>query len=288
MTTRRRHWMWRAVATLAAASVLGGGGLLVFNSAAWPARSRDEFATQLDDALRRSTEWMIAHPELENTALLHMIADMSQMSGDARLRDIASRFLNGATDSLSLWRRLVDPTWPRVQGALRSELDLYQEYQRWMLYGAAPDLVPLTAEERDNMFSPDRYWWGKRTHQLFALLFYRDRKPETAGLASLIDTLAVRIAREQRWDVRVTDLYFQRAAFLLAAGRPDLVQRRWIERILDHQQSDGGWIEAWHGFGPGAFAFTTATQHSTSHPTVQAAWILCMLKYRYPAWATAH
>lgn len=287
MTSRGRRWAVRGVGAVAAVTALSAGALVAFNSAAWPRRSAADFSRQFDAALVRATSWMVKHPEPTNSALLHMVADMAQMSGDTRLRSISDQFLNDTViDPLSLWRRLVDPDWPSVQAVLRPTLDTYQEYQRWLLFGAAPDYVQLTAEERANMFSPDKYWWGKRTHQLFALVFYRARKPETAGLASLIDTLSAGIAREQRWDVRMTDLYIQRAAILLAAGRPDLVERRWVERMLDNQQPDGGWCESWHGLGPGAFAFTLASPRSTSHPSVQAAWVLYMLKYRYPDWFT--
>ena len=40
---------------------------------------------------------------------------------------------------------------------------------------------------------------------------------------------------------------------LLAAGRPDLVKRRWVERVLAKQEHDGGWIESWYGWGPRLF-----------------------------------
>jgi hypothetical protein len=287
MTMHRRRWVWRALASMAGVAALSAGALVWFNSAAWPRRSPADVPQRVDAAIARVTAWMIEHPEPDNSALVHMISEMAELTDDSRLRSIRDRFLNDKSfDRFSLWHRLVDPDWPTIRPALRRELDVYQEYQRWALYGAAPDYVELTADERENLFSPDKYWWGRRTHQLFALLLYRTRKPETPGLTSLIDTLSVGIAREQRWDGRVTDLYIQRIAFLLSSGRPDLVQRRWVERMLDNQQPDGGWCPSWHGLGPGAFQFTLSSPRSTSHSTVQAAWALYLLKYRYPGWFT--
>jgi hypothetical protein len=103
-------------------------------------------------------------------------------------------------------------------------------------------------------------------------------------VTALINHLCEKIAVEEHWDVRVTDLYLQRMAFILAAGRPDLIKRRWVERALASQQSDGGWISSWHGWGPGLFAFTIRRGFANSHTTVQGVWVLSMLKYRYPEW----
>jgi hypothetical protein len=82
----------------------------------------------------------------------------------------------------------------------------------------------------------------------------------------------------------VTDLYLQRIAFILAAGRSDLVKRRWVERAIASQTEDGGWVASWHGWGPGLFAVRFSPEAPNSHTTVQGAWILYQLKYRYPAW----
>jgi hypothetical protein len=82
----------------------------------------------------------------------------------------------------------------------------------------------------------------------------------------------------------VSDLYLQRIAFLLAAGRPDLVKPRWVERALAAQQGDGGWLYSWHGWGPHMFSYTFSRAHSRAHSTAQGMWLTTMLKYRYPEW----
>jgi hypothetical protein len=73
-------------------------------------------------------------------------------------------------------------------------------------------------------------------------------------------------------------------AFVLAAGRPDLIRRRWVERAIASQHADGGWIASWYGWGPGLFAFSHRPMVPNSHTTVQGVWALSMLKYRYPDW----
>ena len=134
------------------------------------------------------------------------------------------------------------------------------------------------------MFSPKAHYWGSLTHQVFSLYIYRKHQGKTSELDSLLDHLCERIAFEAFWDIRVTDLYLQRIAFLLAAGRPDLVKRRWVERLLEHQTESGGWQPAWHGWGPDLFRFSLEEDPPNAHATVQGAWVLYMLKYRYPNW----
>jgi len=90
------------------------------------------------------------------------------------------------------------------------------------------------------VFSTDKYIWGKRTHQLIALTLYRKHGENSLVVHNLTNNLCEGIAFEANWDISLTDLYLQRIAFLLAAGRPDLVKRRWAERILAGQEEDGG------------------------------------------------
>ena len=73
------------------------------------------------------------------------------------------------------------------------------------------------------------------------------------------------------------------ATCLLAAGHPELVKKRWMERLLDRQNPDGSWNYCWYGWCRGIFEFSL-TQEDQEHTTVQAAWALYQLKYRYPDW----
>jgi hypothetical protein len=143
----------------------------------------------------------------------------------------------------------------------------------------------LEDEDRASMLSPSRHRRGSLTHQLFALCILRQRGRSDENLDSLVNTLCERVAAEAFWGFRVTDLYLQRVAFLLAAGRPDLVKPRWVERILAWQQENGGWKASWYScWGPGVFAFRWGPQVPNAHTTAQGVWLLYMLKYRYPQW----
>jgi hypothetical protein len=178
---------------------------------------------------------------------------------------------------------MVDPSIT-IAAPAAADLAGLEEYQRWVLHGVEPN-VALSPAELEDVFSPNRHRTGKATHQLLALYFYRKSQGASPELDRLMDKVERRIAWEAAVDFRVTDLYLQRIAFLLAAGRADLVQRRWVERALAAQQSDGGWLKDWHGWSPSVNRFSFRGGASTAHATVQGLWMGCMLKYRYAEWA---
>ena len=279
-------WGWRWFSGLLGVAAVGSALLILNNNLSLSRTPRETFASQLERATERGTNWLDVHTVAiaTNAALVYMVVDMVGMSGDRRLRHLVDSYLTNPFIPSDVWRRMVDAK-AEIGAPTRGELDRWAEYQRWMAYGAAPNLVQLADAERADMFSADKYIWGKRTHQLLALILYRKRGEDSPLVNNLINHLCEGIASEANWDIRVTDLYLQRIAFLLAAGRPDLVKRRWVERILVGQEEDGGWRESWHGWGPGLFAFKMNDQWPTDHATVQGMWIVYMLRYRFPEWA---
>ena len=249
--------------------------------------SRAEFVGRLDNAITSRREWVLAvgdpnmfllNPEspalLQNEALMHMVAACARVAGDQRLQLLAALYFR-VNPHPYLFGRLVDPNCrferPSVKYSWSAE-----DYPPWFLHAVAPTEYPLSAEALANMFSPDKYRTGGATHQLFALYLYRNHNGATPDLDRLIRRISVRIASEASIDFRVTDLYLQRIAFLLAAGQPDLVKRRWVERALAAQQPNGGWLYSWHGWQPKPYRFGFTEEISTCHPTVQGMWITYM------------
>jgi hypothetical protein len=288
---------WLVRLSLAVVGLLALAVAVVNNNVSLSALSRVDFANSLDRSLGASADWTAnqfssnASGELiatdlgmefvTNPALLHMLVDSSTISGDLRLRDLTSKIVAAYRQGQpGLIAKLVDPT---IDGSPRSRAEL-EEYQRWFLYGLSPAASPLSAAELADMFSTDKFRMYDATHQLFALYLYRKFNGDTPELSRLMGRLEGRIAAEAALDFRVSDLYQQRIAFLLAAGRPDFVKPRWVERALAAQQSDGGWLYSWHGWGPHMFGYTFADAHSLAHPTAQGMWLTNMLKYRYPDW----
>ena len=277
---------WRWVSGLLCVAAAGSALLFLNNNVSVSNLSRQGFTSQLERATERGTNWVDAHTVAitRNAALVYMVVDMAAMSGDIRLRRLVDSYLKDPFLPANVWRRMVDEK-AEIRPPSRAELDSWAEYQRWMAYGIAPSLVHLADNERADLFSPDKYIWGKRTHQLMALILYRTHGESSQAVHDLINHLCEGIAFEANWDIRLTDLYLQRIAFLLRAGRPDLLKRRWVERILAAQEEDGGWKESWYWWGPGLFTFKVNDRWPTDHATVQGMWIVYMLKYRYPDWA---
>ena len=291
-----RWLLWLSLVVLALL-VLTLGLSVLNNNVAFCRLSRASFVSSLDHSVAASTGWTLGQfsfaPSGElmatdlgeefvsNPALVHMLVDSAAISGVARLQQLSSEMVAAyGKNNVGLVGKMIDP----AIGGLPLRSPELEEYQRWFLHALSPTALPLSAGELADMFSPDKFTMYHATHQLFALNLYRKFNAETPELRSVMDRLERRIATEAALDFRVSDLYLQRIAFLLAAGRPDLVKPRWVERALAAQESDGGWLYSWHGWGPRLFSYRSSDAHSSPHATAQGMWLATMLKYRYPEW----
>ena len=252
---------------------------------------RAEFNARVDRAIDSSTNWIVQHPEIQgNPSLMYMVGDMAAMSGDARLQQFITNYL--ASNRVRVvgrpitwyYARLADPRAPVP--ILRSADSGVSWELLWDTYATAPDHMELTPAEHADMFST-KYIWGRRNHQLLALDIYLHYNGLSPELERTIRPAAEGVAGDEFWDFRVTDAYVQRSAFVLGAERPELIKSRWIERILDYQHPDGSWSYCWYGWCRGVFEFSLG-EEDPGHSTVQAAWALYMLKYRYPQWIDQH
>lgn len=245
---------------------------------------RAEFEEKLNRSYLAASEWMRAQDWEPNTYLTYMVQNCAVLSGDARLRTFAERVYRLNPDPPNA--RMIDPSAPFFSPSSRY-VEQLSDYQRWLLHAISRKEFSLTEADKAEMFRADKHRTGRATHQLFALLFYREFNGETPALNALIRRISERIAQEAALDFRVTDLYLQRITFLLAAGQSDLVQPRWVERALARQAPSGGWFYGWYGWQPTPYRFEIE-EVENSHTTAQGLWLTCMLKYRYPEWVSAH
>jgi 4-amino-4-deoxy-L-arabinose transferase-like glycosyltransferase len=284
-----------AILILLVAVVLAAVGLTVFNNNYSLHRiSRADFSSELDHAIDTSTQWIVHHPEIQgNPPLMFMVGDMAEMSGDPRLHSFVESYL--ASNRVRVpgrpitwyYAHWVDPSVP-VPLIPAWEVPYLGWQDRWFAFSTAPDRVELTSADHADLFSPTKYSWGIRLHlQLIALDIYRHFNGSSAELDSVINPVSAGVARDQYWDFRVNDAYYQRNAYILAAGKPDLIRSRWIERMDDYQHPDGSWSYCWYGWCRGVFEFSLG-EEDPGHSTVMAAWGLYMLKYRYPQWIEQH
>jgi|SRR5271165_432748 len=286
----RRLVRWAAIAFVV--FVIVAAVALINNNFGFTHPSRTAFEAQLDTDLDKAIAWIAAHPEVSatNPPLMFMVADIAKMTSDPRLPPVLAA--NVETLHHRYAGNVLAPYWERFANPAVG-LPLLAPYQlggiafdqRWFAYSIAPDKVTLSDEDMDNLFSLTKYVWGARHHQILALIMYRDFNGPSPKVDDALNKLVEKDARDQTYDFRVTDAYIQRNAFILAAGRPDLIRSRWIDRILDNQTADGSWQYCWHGWGRGIFEFGTIYP---GHTTIQAAWLLAQLKYRYPQWIAEH
>jgi len=279
---KRVRYFSAAIVLLLAAALLP----ILHNNYRFTRQSRADFKRELDRrcelAIDRLDSQAIYLSYYEsNSALLYMICDMAELSGDDRLHYILRKYLESHPDEF--WNRVVFSRHPidfstELKSFSAQKVALLPKDFRWFYYAVGGDAKFVPQPEMDRLFSPTANRARTLTHQLFVLCLLRERLPDKPDLQPLIDTLCERIAREATYDFRVTDMYIQRVAFLLGAGRDDLVKPRWIEKIMDKQREDGGWH--WH-WSVNPFA---SEESSSNHTSVQAAWALCMIKYRFPEW----
>ena len=287
----RRLLRWLAVAV--GAFVLLIAGALFNNNFSLTHPSRAAFDTQLDTGLEQAIAWIAAHPEVSGTnpPLMFMVADIEKMTGDPRLRSVLAANVQTLTHRyaeaalMPFWLRFVDPHAP-LPFVTTGELDRQGFDQRWFAYAVDPEKAHLSDEDLANLFSLTKYVWGARHHQVLGLIMYRDFNGPSPRVDETLRQLCEKEARDQRYDFRLTDAYIQRNAFMLAAGYPDLIRSRWIERIMDDQSADGSWSYSWYGWGRGILEFGRDTP--PGHTTIQGAWALALLKYRYPDWIAQH
>ena len=283
---RALGWLLVAIAVLVVLLAVG----VLNNNYSLHRRSRAEFNAQLDRAIESSTQWIVTHPEnYGNPPLMFMVGDMADMSGDPRLQQYVQGYLASNRVRIpgapATWYY---PRWafPTLNVPLipRAQVPYLGWQDRWFTYASAPDKVEITPEDRADLFSPTKYSWGVRLHlQLIALDIYRRFNGPSPELNAAINPVAEGVANDAFWDFRVNDAYYQRNACILGAGRPDLIRPRWIDRMLDVQNADGTWNFCWHGWCRGVLEFSL-NENDYGHSTVQGAWALYMLKYRYGDW----
>jgi 4-amino-4-deoxy-L-arabinose transferase-like glycosyltransferase len=285
-----RFVRWIAVAVVVFVLVIAFA--LLNNNFSLGHRSRAAFDAQLDTELDKAIAWIAAHPEVSGTnpPLMYMVADIEKMTGDPRLPAVLAanvETLNTRYVTYRLtpfWIRFADPH-ARLPFITTYELRGESFDQRWFAYAVDPNSVHLSDDDLADLYSLTKYNWGARHHQVLGLIMYRDFNGGSPRVDDTLRRLCEKEARDQTFDFRVSDAYVQRNAFMIAAGQADLVRSRWVERILDNQTADGSWNYCWHGWCRGVFEFGTVYP---GHTTIQGAWALAMLKYRYPQWIQEH
>jgi hypothetical protein len=246
------------------------------------------FARRLDSAINKADNWVQNHRgdilEFRNAAIVAMLRECNDLKANQAFSGIVTSYLDRPTVHPSrCMNREVDPNWPVIESELNLTISRVDLDYKWILYSVAPEKAKINPEEL-GLYDAERWHRRQLTHQILAVTMLRNRHGANERLNKLITRLCERSKTDTTFCLPVVDIYIQRVAFVLRAGFPQDVRRRWIERIIAEQQSDGGWNDRW-------LCFTTPRRHlifdidetpSDQHATVQAVLALYLVKYRYP------
>jgi hypothetical protein len=245
--------------------------------------SDETFAAQMDAAIESAEKWVNSNKkeilEKKNIGLLKMLRECNEMKPNPVFEEIIESFL-AARCQPECWKRLVNPNWPVNEQELNQAIKEEGLDNKWVLYAMAPDKAKITPEEMQ-LFEPERWSGRKLSHQLDALTTLRQTKGSTEQLDKLIEHLCDRVNNELFFDVLKVDI--GQVGFILRAGFPEKIRRRWIERIVSNQLPDGGWNNRRSCFVLGrrsVFGFYLPS--GNQHDTVLALTVLYLVKYQYP------
>lgn len=137
-------------------------------------------------------------------------------------------------------------------------------YDRWLLETLACRERPLSLETRAELGSAELLRGYDATHAYLAVLYLErlgcslDTESEDISLRERIIQTEEALMKEAAQDFEFSDLWVERAAFLLWGGRQDVVDEVWLEKITNAENPSGGW-----GDGVG----TVSNPHSTALAT---------------------
>ena len=277
-----RNAIIAGIVTVAFAAILALGTLAYNNISL---AGDETFAKRIDAAIEKGLAWTESNKQTilkrRNVGLIKMLNEIENLRATPVFSDIITSFMATPVRP-KCWKRLVDPNWPVDK--IELNIAIKKEYldNKWVLYAIAPDKAQIRPEEV-HLFDPQRWRGRKLTHQLDALITLRKAKGANEELDKLIEHLSSRITSELIFDVAVVDLYIQKVTFLLRAGLPHKIRRRWIERIIENQSPDGGWNDRWFCLtSKRRPVFEFGSPPSNQHATIQALTALYLARYRYP------
>ncbi|MBC8378704.1 MAG: hypothetical protein H8E62_05980 [Planctomycetes bacterium] len=264
--------------------VLISSYLLLYNNVS--TKSDQRFTEDLSRATTDAMLWAVDNEKnllgglgYINIELLRMLQDCSDLRYTPAFDNIIKKFM-ASNAKPECDKAMLDPNWPIDTDEINEVFDeLIIDYQ-WELYALSPGKISANPKELD-FFNPNRWQGRQLTHQLWGLILYRERNECGREVDVLIEHLCDRLSAELNFDISVVDIYIQKVAFVLKAGHPEKIRRRWIERIIENQNFDGGWDDKW-------LCFTSTRRprfrrvNSNQHASIQAFWVLCQVRYRYP------
>jgi hypothetical protein len=247
----------------------------------------------------RAIGWLRAHEaealSAENAALWWMVRESAALTGDAYLADLHGRYYQRylAGNPASVWHHLFD-----ADATLRipvKALADWPDYNLLFLYGLSCQTALRSDARVAALLEPHAcggigtpaYFRDPAclTHQLMGVRFMQQRRCEDAGrTARLAGALVDQVVDAATWDFRVVDFYLQRLLMLAESGNAGRIQPRWLLRVLEAQQPDGGWddFDPVLGLGKRSLGWTgrglrLRKPESNFHTTAQGLYLMALL-----------
>ncbi len=261
------------------------GALYGFNNVSL--MTDETFARRVDDSIDRAMQWVGEHKwdiaSSRNVAMYMLLQECQELHDEPLLAELVKRSLRSHI-APACWRRVLDRAHPVDPAELNRTIQAERIDNRWMLYAIAPEHAELATEDLVGLYDTRRWKGRQLTHQLMALIRLRENMGGAAEAEVTAEQLSRRLSSELARDLAVVDLYIQKVAVVLDAGHEQMVRRRWVERVIENQRDDGGWNDRW------CRVFTSFRRPaidlrdppSNQHATIQALWLLYLVKYRYP------
>ena len=282
---RKQRRIIRLLVIMVALALASLVGAYLFNNVSL--MSDDGFSARLDESIEQAYQWLTTNrDQLQiNIALYRMLQDADRLHADPLFEQLVGQILQQELFENNSWKLLLDPSRDFSAFNLNRLIEAESHYidNQWILYALAPQRARLPAAAKEGLFDTEKYRHRQLTHQLWALIHLRAYHGGDDQLDSTIKLLCERMSTIQARSLPTVDIYLQRPAFILMAGHPELVRRRWIERVMAAQLPDGGWNDKWLCFSSGSRRPNfNIDASSNAHASVQGLWLLWQVKYRYP------
>jgi hypothetical protein len=220
-------------------------------------------ALRIEAAIDRGLTWLFAQDDLSVGDLFGLQRIERPAAQEHAAAEIARR-----AGTLGPFEGLVRPgalarepreDWASLEG------HRYEPMARWIYHAANAPGVP-TPEGIVKQLLDDPHGEYLLAHQYLALRVLSERGVVSGpGVEARLGALLSALEAEQLTETAFSDLFAERLALLLWGGRAPAQTPRWIQLILDAQETDGRWRVPAHPY---------PTTLDEKHATVVSLWAL--------------
>lgn len=254
---------------------------------------------ELKAAYARSKAWMLNNKQAlyreHNPALWWLLNKANRVTGDGELEHLTQRYLQTerARYVPSPWSALLYEQPTQLDATHRAFASL-PPYNIQFVFASQCNAALRNTRPVEQLYDARQCAYSLEpacpTHQMMAYLMLQDAQCKLIeNLDSKIETLTGIIVTHQKLDFRVVDVYLQRVMTLIMAGATEQLDKRWVRRVLDQQNDDGGWsnfqaLVPWTGNRHLGFSNTVLSVRKTTsnfHATVQGLLISAALLHAH-------